>query len=80
MPANPIGAVNADGSVAFGDIVFTGDMIGESFEYRITELVPDGAGNWINVVDADASLLQTGTIDDESVGRQGGHCERDSRR
>lgn len=67
MPANPIGAVNADGSVTFGDIVFTGDMIGESFEYRITELVPDGAGNWINVVDADASLLQTGMIYDEST-------------
>lgn len=67
MPANPIGAVNADGSVTFGDIVFTGDMIGESFEYRITELVPDGAGNWINVADADASLLQTGMIYDEST-------------
>lgn len=67
MPANPIGAVNADGSVTFGDIVFTGDMIGESFEYRITELVPDGAGNWISVADADASLLQTGMIYDEST-------------
>lgn len=67
MPANPIGAVNADGSVTFGDIVFTGDMIGESFEYRITELVPDGAGNWINVADADSSLLQTGMIYDEST-------------
>lgn len=67
MPANPIGAVNADGSVTFGDIVFTGDMIGESFEYRITELVPDGAGNWINVADADASLLQPGMIYDEST-------------
>ena len=67
MPANPIGAVNADGSVTFGDIVFTGDMIGESFEYRITELVPDGAGNWINVADADASLLQTGMTYDEST-------------
>lgn len=67
MPANPIGAVNVDGSVTFGDIVFTGDMIGESFEYRITELVPDGAGNWINVADADASLLQTGMIYDEST-------------
>ncbi|WP_296059155.1 FctA domain-containing protein [uncultured Ellagibacter sp.] len=67
MPANPIGAVNADGSVTFGDIVFTGDMIGESFEYRITELVPDGAGNWINVADADASQLQTGMVYDEST-------------
>ena len=67
MPANPIGAVNADGSVTFGDIVFTGDMIGESFEYHITELVPDGAGNWINVADADASQLQTGMVYDEST-------------
>ena len=67
MPANPIGAVNADSSVTFGDIVFTGDMIGESFEYRITELVPDGAGNWINVADADASQLQTGMVYDEST-------------
>lgn len=67
MPTNKIGAVNADGTVTFEDIVFTGDMIGESFEYRITELVPDGAGNWINVVDADASLLQTGMIYDEST-------------
>ena len=67
VPANPIGTVNADGSVTFGDIVFTGDMIGESFEYRITELVPDGAGNWINVADADASQLQTGMIYDEST-------------
>ena len=39
MPANPIGAVNADGSVTFGDIVFTGDMIGKSFQYHITEVV-----------------------------------------
>lgn len=67
MPANPIGAVNADGSVTFEEVTFTGDMIGESFEYRITELVPDGAGNWINVVDADASLLQAGMIYDEST-------------
>ena len=67
MPANPIGAVNADGSVTFGDIVFTGDMIGESFQYRITEVVPDGAGNWVNVADADASQLQTGMIYDEST-------------
>lgn len=67
MPANPIGAVNADGSVTFEEVTFTGDMIGESFEYRITELVPDGAGNWINVADADASLLQTGMIYDEST-------------
>lgn len=67
MPANPIGAVNADGSVTFEEVTFTGDMIGESFEYRITELVPDGAGNWINVADADSSLLQTGMIYDEST-------------
>lgn len=67
MPSNPIGAVNADGSVTFEEVTFTGDMIGESFEYRITELVPDGAGNWINVADADASLLQTGIIYDEST-------------
>lgn len=67
MPANPIGTVNADGSVTFGDIVFTGDMIGESFEYRITELVPDGAGNWVKVADADASQLQTGMSYDEST-------------
>lgn len=67
MPSNPIGAVNADGSVTFEEVTFTGDMIGESFEYRITELVPDGAGNWINVADADASLLQTGMIYDEST-------------
>lgn len=67
MPANPIGAVNADGSVTFEEVTFTGDMIGESFEYRITELVPDGAGNWINVADADASLLQTGMIYDKST-------------
>ena len=67
MPANPIGAVNADGSVTFGDIVFAGDMIGESFEYRITEVVPDGAGNWVNVANADASQLQTGMIYDEST-------------
>ena len=67
MPANPIGEVNADGSVTFGDIVFTGDMIGESFQYRITEVVLDSAGNWVNVADADASQLQTGMIYDEST-------------
>ena len=60
MPENPIGVVDADGSVAFEDIVFTGGMIGESFEYRITEVVQDGAGNWIDVAKADKSLLQTG--------------------
>ena len=67
MPADPIGEVNADGSVTFEDIVFTGDMISKSFKYRITEVVRDGAGNWINVADADASLLQTGMIYDEST-------------
>lgn len=67
MPVNKIGAVNADGSVTFEEVTFTGDMIGRSFEYRITEVVPDGAGNWINVADADASLLQTGMIYDEST-------------
>lgn len=41
MPLNPIGTVNADGTVTFEDIVFTGDMIGKSFQYRITEVVPD---------------------------------------
>ena len=60
MPENPIGVVDADGSVTFEDIVFTGGMIGESFEYRITEVVQDGAGNWIDVAKADKSLLQTG--------------------
>lgn len=67
MPTNPIGAVNADGSVEFEDIVFTDDMIGKSFEYRITEVVRDGADKWINVADADASLLQTGMTYDEST-------------
>ena len=60
MPENPIGVVDADGSVTFEDIVFTGGMIGESFEYRITEVVQDGAGNWIDVAKADKFLLQTG--------------------
>ncbi len=67
MPANPIGTVNADGSVTFEDIVFTGDMIGRSFQYRITEVVPDDAGNWVDVANADASLLQTGMTYDEST-------------
>ena len=67
MPANPIGAVNADGSVEFEDIVFTGDMIGKSFEYRITEVVPDGAGKWINVAKADESQLQGGMTYDKST-------------
>lgn len=60
IPENPIGVVNVDGSVTFEDIVFTGGMIGEPFEYRITEVVQDGAGNWIDVAKADKSLLQTG--------------------
>ena len=67
MPANPIGEVNADGSVTFEDIVFTGDMISKSFKYRITEVVQDGAGNWINVAEADKSLLQTGMTYDKST-------------
>ena len=67
MPANPIGTVNADGSVTFEDIVFTGDMIGKQFEYRITEVVRDGAGNWVDVADADERLLQTGMTYDEST-------------
>ena len=68
MPKNPIGAVNADGSVEFEDIVFTGAMIGNSFEYRITEVVQDGAGNWINVADSAARpYLQRGMTYDEST-------------
>ena len=67
MPANPIGTVNADGTVTFEDIVFTGDMIGELFQYRITEVVPDSAGGWINVAEADDSQLQTGMKYDEST-------------
>ena len=67
MPADPIGEVNADGSVTFEDIVFTGDMISKSFKYRITEVVQDGAGNWINVAEADKSLLQTGMTYDKST-------------
>ena len=67
MPKNPIGEVNADGSVTFEDVVFTGDMIGKSFQYRITEVVPDGAGNWINVANADASQLQGGMTYDKST-------------
>ena len=67
MPVNKIGAVNADGSVTFEEVTFTGDMIGRSFQYRITEVVPDGAGNWINVADADKSLLQTGMTYDKST-------------
>lgn len=66
MPKNPIGEVNIDGSVTFEDIVFTGDMISESFKYRITEVVQDGAGNWVNVANADESLLQTGMTYDKS--------------
>ena len=67
MPADPIGEVNADGSVTFEDIVFTGDMISKSFKYRITEVVQDGAGNWINIAEADKSLLQTGMTYDKST-------------
>lgn len=67
MPANPIGAVNADGSVTFEDITFASDMIGKSFQYRITEVVPDGAGKWTNVASAGKSLLQTGMTYDKST-------------
>ncbi len=67
MPKNPIGEVNADGSVTFEDVVFTGDMIGKSFQYRITEVVPDGAGNWVDVANADASQLQGGMTYDKST-------------
>ena len=68
MPVNPIGEVNADGSVTFEDITFTSDMIKESFQYqyRITEVVQDGAGKWVNVANADESLLQTGMTYDKS--------------
>ncbi len=67
MPANPIGAVNADGSVTFEDIVFTSDMIGRQFEYRITEVVRGGAGNWVDVANADESLLKPGVTYDKST-------------
>ena len=67
MPVNPIGAVNADGSVTFEDIVFTSDMIGKQFQYRITEVVQDGAGNWVDVANADKHLLQPGMTYDKST-------------
>ena len=67
MPANPIGAVNANGSVTFEDIVFTSDMIGKQFEYRITEVVRDGAGKWVDVANADKSLLKPGMTYDKST-------------
>ena len=68
IPSNPIGTVNADGSVTFGDIVFTSAMIDKSFEYRITEVVSDGAGKWINVADSTAKpYLQPGMTYDEST-------------
>ena len=68
MPLNPIGAVNADGSVEFEDIVFKGDMVGKSFEYRITEVVQGVNGEWINVADSAAkSYLQPGMTYDEST-------------
>ena len=67
MPSNPIGTVNADGSVTFEDIVFTSDMIGKQFEYRITEVVRDGAGNWVDVANANESLLKPGMTYDKST-------------
>ena len=70
IPSNPIGSVNADGSVTFEDIVFTGDMVGKSFQksfqYRITEVVQDRAGNWVNVTNADAQLQSGMTYDDST--------------
>ena len=68
IPSNPIGSVNADSSVTFGDIVFTSAMIGKSFEYRITEVVRGANGDWINVADSAAkSYLQPGMTYDEST-------------
>lgn len=67
MPTNPIGEVNADGSVTFEDITFTDDMNGKSFQYSITEVVQNADGNWINVADANESLLQTGMTYDVST-------------
>ena len=72
MPANKIGAVNADGTVTFEDIVFTGDMIDsdmidKQFEYRITEVVQDGHGKWVDVAKANASQLQSGMTYDKST-------------
>ena len=72
MPANPIGAVNADGSVTFEEVTFTGDMIDsdmidKQFEYRITEVVQDGHGEWVDVAKANASQLQSGMTYDKST-------------
>ena len=68
MPENPmIGVVNVDGSVTFEDITFTDDMNGKSFQYSITEVVQNADGNWINVADANESLLQTGMTYDAST-------------
>lgn len=68
IPSNPIGSVNADSSVTFGDIVFTSAMIDKSFEYRITEVVRGANGDWINVADSAAkSYLQPGMTYDEST-------------
>ena len=68
MPENPmIGVVNVDGSVTFEDITFTDDMNGKSFQYSITEVVQNADGNWINVADANESLLQTGMTYDKST-------------
>lgn len=68
IPSNPIGSVNADSSVTFGDIVFTSAMINKSFEYRITEVVRGANGDWINVADSAAKqYLQPGMTYDEST-------------
>ena len=67
-PNNPIGTVNADGSVTFEDIVFKSAMIGKSFEYHITEVVRGANGDWINVADSTAKpYLQPGMTYDEST-------------
>lgn len=67
VPANTIGTVNAGGTVTFEDITFTDDMNGKSFQYSITEVVQNADGNWINVADANESLLQTGMTYDAST-------------
>ena len=72
MPLNPIGTVNADGSVTFEEVTFTGDMIDsdmidKQFEYRITEVVQDGHGEWVDVAKANASQLQSGMTYDKST-------------
>ncbi len=72
IPSNPIGSVNADSSVTFEEVTFTGDMIDsdmidKQFEYRITEVVQDGHGEWVDVAKANASQLQSGMTYDKST-------------